>query len=596
MKAAAKRPYTLGAVLILGLASSALHAESDSDWGERVLNIQTTLDNDAPFLETSWVGAHNAMANDADDDYFDDYQNHTHGLSTLMEMGVRQILLDVHYSGSNVRVCHNNLWNGNECWDGITGYRTLNAALEDITDFADENPGEVILLKLSMAGSASSHKTKVKNKVVNNLEGYALRTDSGIATHGDYGSDGATELPSDTLTKSKVLSMGANVVVMGSSTVWNKSTYNDNVFYGRGGMSRTYDGSTKTTADTGDVITPSEVSGLWAAGENIIETAGFGGGDAWAKKGEDALQPEDMVWSWDRDSTQPAGAGDYALLSASSDRFHDDAGTDSHYAGCRKLAESDGSRADSDWMITTAAVTWAEADAQCLSDGGGEYFFATPRNKVELDVLVALRNVSYNGEDLWINYALTNSVWIADIGEMDEEMYLYCDAGGIGSICGYVDTYMDLVGLDSADFGLTSINLGLLGAHGDYFAFEGNGGGTIKADGAALGSYESMILNSNSAVQGCVMNGDSVNISNQSGLFFWSAQSDGDLDGDRSSVGSWETFTLVNNTDTTGCLEDGDSISLLGVHGTYAQAIPDGSAESSGAAIGSYERITVVFQ
>ncbi len=454
MKVAAKRPYALGAALILGLASAALHAETDSDWGERALNIQTTLDNDAPFLETSWVGAHNAMANDADDDYWDDYQNHTHGLSTLMEMGVRQILLDVHYSGGNTRVCHNNLWSGSECMDGITGYRTLNAALEDITDFIDYNPSEVIFLKLSMASSASSHKAKVKEKVVNNLEGYALRTDSGITTHGDYGSDGATGLPADTITKSKILSMGANVVVQGSSSVWEKSDYNDIVFYDRGGMNRTYDGSTKTTADTGDVITPSEVSGLWAAGENIIETAGFGGGSAWAKKGEDALQPEDMVWSWDRDSTQPAGAGDYALLSASSDRFHDDAGTDSHYAGCRKLVESDGTRTDGDWILTSATVTLAEAEEQCLTDGIGEYFFATPRNKVELDTLVSVRHAAGHGtEDLWINYEQNSAgTWVADIGEMDQDMYEYCDEGGTGSICGYVDTYMDLVGLSTDDF------------------------------------------------------------------------------------------------------------------------------------------------
>ena len=468
-----KKACVFALPLLLGLGVANLHAETDDAWGERALNLQTSIDNDAPFAETSWVGTHNSNSNNDDDSLWDAFLNQSNGISKNLGKGIRQMQIDVHYSGGAVRVCHNNIMDYGECIATITGNRKFKNALQDIADFIDENPGEVLLVKFDFANSAKSHKTKVVNKISQKLDGYLLRTDIGIGTHGDYGSYGATYLPVKTLTKARVLAEGANVVLLTMSGVLSKSSLNDRVFYGNGGHYKSEGGvsdmnevsdadkrssmyKAKDSATKGDKsnvgMHPSDVLDHFAAGFNILETYGFAGGGGWDVDGESAVSSKDVVWSWDRDSQEPDGTDNCAKLRYSSDRFRDANCDNTYYAACRKLVETDGSRAYDDWILTSSKVTFANAEAQCLTDGAGEYFFATPRNKPELDIVVSLRNSkSLSTNDIWINYENVNGTWIADIGEVDDEMYTYCDEGGTGSICSYFDTYMDLLGLTTED-------------------------------------------------------------------------------------------------------------------------------------------------
>lgn len=480
MKKITKKSKVLGAAALLLLSTSAanLHAEDISAWGKRALKIQNKIDNDAPLTETSWLSTHNSMANNEDDDYWNIAWNQPYGLDNQMSRGVRALGLDVHYDSDALRVCHNNGAMG--CITGITGDRLFKYALADIADYISDNPTEVILLKFEMDDSAggSTGLGLMADEISDQLGDILLRTDGDVITvHGDADGDdifGGTYLPTDTLTKSRVLAMGANVVIYTGSSTFRHAGLNDMLFYlsssgyssigslsdmqnisdnnKRNKMYKSMDGSVKSDAGSSgnNDIHPSDTQDWLAAGVNFLEVYGFNGSSAWDIDGESAVSSEDVVWSWDEDNREPDSGTSYARVSSSSDRFRDASGSISYYAACRKLVEGDGTRAYDDWIITSEKVTFDEAEEQCLTDGGGEYFFATPRNKPELDVLINTRNINHSSEDLLLNYEKdSDGVWNADIGEADVGMYDYCEAGGTGTICSHIDSYLDLVGLNT---------------------------------------------------------------------------------------------------------------------------------------------------
>ncbi|MCP3941452.1 MAG: hypothetical protein GY710_08225 [Desulfobacteraceae bacterium] len=141
---------------------------------------------------------------------------------------------------------------------------------------------------------------------------------------------------------------------------------------------------------------------------------------------------------------------------------------------------------------------------------------------------------------------------------------------------------------------VTNLELSLLGAHGNYFVAEGNGGRTVNADRSAIGAWERFILTGIASYSNCVVDGDPVNIRTGGGMYF-SAQSNGNLDADRVAARSWETFTLINHSDSVGCLEDGDIISLKSYHNNYVVAESNGRANANRSAIGPWEKIQVIF-
>jgi hypothetical protein len=464
------RFYQSITIITLSFSSLALHGETLSEWGERALNIQNSIDHDAPFSETTWPGTHNSFANNEDDSFWDVALNQKRSRTQQMEKGIRQLVFDIHYSWSNLRLCHNNTGFGT-CFNGITGYKRLKHGLEDIASFLAANPNEVILLKLELGDTSLDKLTLLASEFQDYVGSYIYGTTTGITTHGDLGSDGCTEFPTDIITKSKVLAAGKNLIIFSTKGCQGNSSYNDLAFYGglksyssasdienasdtdrREKLSRVFDGLVKGSASNGssnDVkLQPNSIVSFLDAGLNLVETYGFDAtGSDWKSDGEYPLSSHNMVWSWDDSGLEPDGTDNCVKLFNSTDRFRDATCSNTFYAACRKLVESDGSRAYDDWIITSTSVTFSNAESQCLSDGNGEYFFAVPRNKMELNTVINERNsAGLNAEDIWLNYEKNGSgEWIADIGEADNEMSAYCDNGGAGAVCGHMSTYLNWV-------------------------------------------------------------------------------------------------------------------------------------------------------
>lgn len=458
--------HIIGTGLLALLCGNAV-AESQVEWAERALSIQNSLDNDAPLAQSTWVGSHNSFAN-ADDDNLMDF-NQSSSLKEQMEQGVRELVFDLHYDSSAIRMCHNNVTSFGECIDGITGNRKFYKGLEDIRDWIkDGNDDQVILLKLELASDAKNNINKVEKKIDGKIYDYVYRTEL-TDTHGDYGKDGCTELESATLTKSKVLNAGKNIIIFNTENCIGDNGFNDMSFYGGDNIdvensvsdfkgwstekkntvfSRNKDGTTRDgqLGSSSANMHPSDVHDYMLAGLNIFELYGYGAsGSSWKVNGEYPVGPEDMVWSWSESSYEPNSTGSCAQLSSSDDRFVDTSCNGEFYAACRKLVESDGSRAINSWAITTQKTTLANADTLCLQENSGDYFFATPRNAMELQELNSVRSeAALSSENIWLNYQLTSGKWVADIGEADSDMQVSCDAGIATTICDHIDEYLDL--------------------------------------------------------------------------------------------------------------------------------------------------------
>jgi hypothetical protein len=96
-------------------------------------------------------------------------------------------------------------------------------------------------------------------------------------------------------------------------------------------------------------------------------------------------------------------------------------------------------------------VTFDEAEVACLLAGNNEYYFATPRNKRELNALIAYRDM-YNASDeaIWVNYQKISGVWIADIGEADSALANMCETQ-FAHVCPQIERYLNLTNA-SIDF------------------------------------------------------------------------------------------------------------------------------------------------
>lgn len=445
--------------LAMGLASTVTHAETTGDWGIRALNIQASLDNDAPLYESTWVGTHNSYSNADDDNFMGSVLNQSTSVKNQLYRGVRELVFDVHYRNDKVRVCHDNTSLG-VCIDGITGNRQLVNAMDDVIEWLnDGNRDQVVIIKLELAKTARNNINKVHKKLDNYLSEYYLP--SAMSFHGNQGSDGCTALPTS-LTKSKVLASGKNIVLLNTESCRSNNSFNDYVFYGGSGvvdynntgdvsnaantiMTRVKDGATKDS-NSSVKLQPNSVQGFFDAGLNIFETYGYdAGGSAWKKDGEYPLAPENMVWSWDNSGYEPNGTDSCAKIYKGTNKFRDAYCSSVYYAACRKLVWSNGNRVyGGQWIITSSPTTFANADTQCEVDGGGEYFFATPRNKAELNAVINARNSAVGSLDLWINYQKSGGKWQADIGEADTDMQSYC-SGNSGSICGHLNNYLKLL-------------------------------------------------------------------------------------------------------------------------------------------------------
>lgn len=355
---------------------------------------------------------------------------------------------------------------GGACIENFTGSRKFKNALSDIVKWIDDNPNEVILLKLELMKSAEDNINKVMKKVNDQDDYYYMPSLLNEGSFANLNTEGCKNLPSR-LTKSKVLASGKNIIlytdkcynnnkassrIFSIGDVENAKNYDDIKTIDKKMIIRVKDGATKS-GNSNPSMQPSNIVEYMNEGINIIETYGYGAtGSDWKKEGEYPLSAKDLVWSWDKyEPLSSVSEGIAAVLSSESNRFQTEDPSLLLRPACRRLVDNDSERVDENWIIGSQMVTFDEAEAACLLAGNNEYYFATPRNKRELNALISYRD-NYNASDeaIWVNYQKQSSVWVADIGEADNDLAVLCDTQA-ANVCHKIDDYLNLTN-NSVDY------------------------------------------------------------------------------------------------------------------------------------------------
>lgn len=417
------------------VSQSALsNTESQTEWASRALDLQARIDLNAPLAETTWIGTHNSTSNTEDDSMLD--YNHKYSIKNQLNLGIRELVFDVHWDASALRVCHNNITQYGECITNITGDRKLYRALDDIIEWLnDDHKDQVILLKLEFGADVKNNINKLEKKLEGRLGNYLYRPDH-TDYLGNYGSKSCTELATATLTKAHVLAAGKNIVTFTSNNCINDNSFNETTFYAQDNvvddvssinqvadwsdskqgakMSRVKDGTTRSGILGGSSakMHPSNVMDFMRAGLNIVETYGYGGNDAWRVDGEKPVGPADVVWSWSETGYHPQENHTCATVLASNNRIASNDCTGSRHAACRLATPAGTYR----WSFTPTPVSQNNADASCKNDIIGNYHFAAPKNAKDMNALNNARiKAGFSSEDIWIDYQKINNVWTADI-------------------------------------------------------------------------------------------------------------------------------------------------------------------------------------
>ncbi len=358
--------------------------------------------------------------------------NQKYSLKNQLDMGVRELVFDIHCDWGALRVCHNNVTKYGECMDGITGNRKLKNALDDINDWVkDGHRDQMILLKLEFGSDVKNNINKLEKKLEGQLDNILYRPDT-TNNLGDAGSNDCTNLPATTLTKADILAANKNVIAYTSNNCINDGSFNRTTFYDHNSswvedvsdadklndklnlskhlsvMARAKDGATQDgiLGDNDVKMHENNIMEFMEAGLNIVEVYGFGGGDAWRHNGEG---PEDVVWSWSENSYQPETADNCAAVQSSDNRMASNDCTGQLAVACRNTDE------DYIWAITPMAYNLSNAQNAC-TELGSQYQFAAPMNAKDMKALRDTRdNAGQNSEDIWINYQKTNGVWSAEL-------------------------------------------------------------------------------------------------------------------------------------------------------------------------------------
>ncbi|MDI3282954.1 ricin-type beta-trefoil lectin domain protein [Polyangium sp. 15x6] len=110
-------------------------------WVVGGLRHQRTFLNNQPINALMLLSAHNAFNNQSDGYAFWEHQN---SMTEQLNMGVRALMLDLHYVNGGIRLCHGQS-NGAGC---AAGDRPFYAAVEEIRNWLDANPKEIVVFAL----------------------------------------------------------------------------------------------------------------------------------------------------------------------------------------------------------------------------------------------------------------------------------------------------------------------------------------------------------------------------------------------------------------------------------------------------------------
>ena len=426
-------------------------ADSGVEWGKRALKIQNQIDFDTPFHNTFWVGTHNSF-NARMWGYTTD-PNQKRKPNDQLDSGAIELTYDIYWSADQMKLCHGSCGAGD---------KTFREGLDEIRDFFDGHPEAVIMLKLEVTGSTIDGKwSKLTNQLEGSVGKYIYKPQHAGKT------TGCQTLNPAYITKREILKAGKKLIVLVTPepkhgctsdagwndmvftgfNIWDTSTTTSSTSYkfthpkdsadcltkkedSQQDMQRVHDGHTwKGTWDGDDtnVLTPSSYQGYMRGGLNIFELFNFNGDSA--ETNYPFLKPQDLVWSWREGEPNNMNDEEDCAVADSKGRFNDVVCTGLYRYTCYdKKARI--------WKFTASKGAFRSGDAQCKTEFGSTYSFASPVNPYEQEKMTLSKPSASpalgSTESVWVNYQdlRLEGEWVAN--STDYAPYAYTTIAAVG--------------------------------------------------------------------------------------------------------------------------------------------------------------------
>lgn len=366
------------------------------------------VEGNEPVNLITTISAHNAFSS-LNQGFGTDQANQKFSITDLLRMGARALELDPHWSVSKLRLCH---WGPNEaCPQAWT--RLLASSFDEIRNWLDANPDEVIFIKLDdkIAGRNDELIAMVTHYFGNKL--YPRASDAGAWP---------TPLQVRAAGKQVLLAMRNTNVATGNyfwyfnngyatGNDWPKDIDFNTCVDGDGRVihkrprwmwSATAEGrsSSNPFSPTG-LIAPATtgMKKLLACGVSLIGLDFLDALDTAIYYPDTAADDriESSIWSYEKNDYGSAGP---ALMRATTGRWTSRAPTEVHRFACS--IPDTGNVWGRVLRATTRADIWSRGNDACVQEYGASARFSFPSSSFLNDQLFQRSG----GADLWLNYTL----------------------------------------------------------------------------------------------------------------------------------------------------------------------------------------------
>lgn len=397
-------PHTLICLLFLLTALPSAQADYYASWQNQALQKQNKLDINLPLGQASFLYTHNSFNSSAYANlgsYWD--PNHVLPLVGQLDMGVRAIELDIHWTATDsgnkqIQLCH-----GTDTHTGCSIFdRRFADGIKEVNSWLrqSQNRQEVLMIYLE------DHLDGHYDEAINIMQQYFAEL--------VYKPAGCQGIPQN-ISKADVLAAGKQVLLIGGNCAtsnWSNYVFNgvwstkNGSFSGYpsctvDGMSaeqvknklvRIYEDSTNLTEWFGDhnqSITPQVMADAVKCGLGIV--------------GAEPLTEYDSrmaaaIWSWaEGEPNNYNGNENCAVLNADG-RFND-VNCENTYA----FACFDKNTAD--WRISQQKSAWINGEPICQAEFGSAYHFEVPRRAPQnLDLIARRAQSGRAAESVYLNY------------------------------------------------------------------------------------------------------------------------------------------------------------------------------------------------
>lgn len=408
-------------------------------WAAQALAEQRKIARHEPINWTATIAAHNAFNNFADGYVLK--PNQRHSMTDQLQMGARGLMLDVHHVCGvtcEIRLSHAEVKGGIHL-GASPGDRHFGFALQEIRQWLDRNPGEVILLHMEeRLENDPESKADYAWAFEHFLGPYLLRVSEKP--------DGRWPTAAEMAAKDRrVIAFGDTLsdkdyFFQGFTSPWSvaRPKYfdpaacaidNGTERYALGDPGQTfvkieesryvidiagwtpfdgYTGSGVIAENCAGSAYPCAAAAAIAACGNAEVALDFVGDDT-----VDTMVPigdrmGSLVWSWTRDERGWEQDGQAAVLDGASGRWLAREPSENHRYACGRLREGDPSAwhdagQASDWKVTQSSGPFAKGGLHCALEFGAGYVFSLPVNGAQNSQLA--QAMAGGGADaVWLAY------------------------------------------------------------------------------------------------------------------------------------------------------------------------------------------------